>query len=122
MKPSKIVSDPVDRGPFPPEQQVQAKAIACERPNERDEPLSRYALADIALILHQEEIVNSISRSTLCRWYKQDALKPWRYHHWLFQRDPDFVRKATVVLDLYHGFWQGEALGADDYVLSSDEK
>lgn len=74
------------------------------------------------LIMKQEEIVSSISRSTLCRWYKQDALKPWRYHNWLFRRDPEFLSKATVVLDLYHGFWNGEALGADDYVISADEK
>ena len=72
--------------------------------------------------MQQEKIVSSISRSTLCRWYKQDALKPWRYHNWLFRRDPEFLAKATVVLDLYHGFWAGEALGPDDYVISADEK
>ena len=101
---------------------MQAKAIACERPAEREAPLSRYALGDIVLILKAEGIVTSISRSTLCRWYKQDALKPWRYHNWLFRRDTRFLEKASVVLDLYHGNWAGEALGPDDYVLSADEK
>jgi len=72
--------------------------------------------------MQREEIVSSISVSTLCRWYKQDALKPWRYHNWLFPRDPQFLQKATVVLDLYHGLWQGEPLGPDDYLLSADEK
>lgn len=72
--------------------------------------------------MQREKIVKSISPSTLCRWYKQDALKPWRYHNWLFPRDPHFLQKATVVLDLYHGFWQGQPLGPDDYVLSADEK
>jgi hypothetical protein len=101
---------------------VQAKAIACERPQERGEPLGRYSLGDIVLIMKREEIVSSISRSTLCRWYKQDALKPWRYRSWLFPRDPRFLAKATVVLDLYHGFWAGERLGPDDYLISADEK
>jgi hypothetical protein len=52
----------------------------------------------------------------------QDALKPWRYRYWLFPRDPDFVQKACVVLDLYAGFWQGQRLGPNEYVLSVDEK
>jgi hypothetical protein len=79
-------------------------------------------LGDIVLILQREEIVSSISRSTLCRWYNQDALKPWRYHYWLFRREPAFLTKATVVLDLYHRLWAGQALGPDDYVISADEK
>jgi hypothetical protein len=37
-------------------------------------------------------------------------------------RDPDFAAKAGRVLDLYEGLWQGQALGANDYVISSDEK
>ena len=84
--------------------------------------MSRYSLADIGLIMQQEKIVSSISRSSLCRWYKQDALKPWRYHNWLFSRDPEFLTKATLVLNLYQGMWAAEALGADDYVISADEK
>ncbi len=119
---SKIVLVPAVRRFFPPEQQVQAKAIACERPADRNEPLSRYSLGDIALIMKKEQIVSSISQSTLCRWYKQDALKPWRYHNWLFPRDPQFLSKASVILNLYHGFWDGNPLGEDDYVLSADEK
>jgi hypothetical protein len=66
--------------------------------------------------------VTTISRSTLWRWYKRDALKPWRYRQWLFPRDPLFLAKATVILNLYHGWWQGEPLGPDDFVISADEK
>jgi len=101
---------------------AQAKAIACESPTERKEPLARYSLGDIVLIMKQEGIVSQISRSTLCRWYQEDALRPWRYRQWLFPRDPLFLEKASVVLDLYQGIWQGERLGTDDYVLSADEK
>ena len=105
---------------FPPGQQAQA--IACEWPKQRDQPLSRYSLADIQGVLEQESIVERISRSTLCRWLKQAALKPWKYRSWLFPRDPDFESKAGRVLDLYQGQWEGSPLGEDDYVLNADEK
>ena len=84
--------------------------------------MARYSLGDIALVMKREGIVPEISRSTLSRWYQADALRPWRYRQWLFPRDPRFMEKAIVVLDLYHGFWQGQPLGPDDYVLSADEK
>ena len=67
-------------------------------------------------------IVAQISGTTLWRWLSQDALRPWRHRSWIFPRDPDFVRKAGRVLDLYHRRWQGKALGPHDYVLSTDEK
>jgi hypothetical protein len=50
------------------------------------------------------------------------ALKPWRYDHWLFPRDPQFAAKAAVLLELYAGRWQGQPLREGDCVLSSDEK
>ena len=37
-------------------------------------------------------------------------------------RDPNFEAKASPILDLYAGVWQGQPLGERDYVLSSDEK
>jgi hypothetical protein len=40
----------------------------------------------------------------------------------LFAQYPQFAEKAGVILDLYAGLWQGEALGANDYILSADEK
>jgi hypothetical protein len=79
-------------------------------------------LIDIAQVMEAEGIVESIHPSTLSRWFAQDALRPWRYHSWLFSRDPHFVEKASRVLDLYHGIWQGEPLRPDDAVLSADEK
>jgi hypothetical protein len=32
------------------------------------------------------------------------------------------ILKARGVLELYAGFWQGEALTDSDYVISADEK
>jgi hypothetical protein len=70
----------------------------------------------------QEEGLDHLSPGSLARILAENALKPWRYSYWLFPRDPDFIDKACVVLDLYAGFWQGQPLGPDEYVLSVDEK
>ena len=67
-------------------------------------------------------IVAKISDTTVWRWLSQDALRPWRHRTWIFPRDPQFARKAGVVLDLYQRRWRGTALGPRDYVLSTDEK
>ncbi|MFB7591867.1 transposase [Streptomyces sp. NPDC056169] len=50
------------------------------------------------------------------------ALKPWQYQSWIFIRDPAFAAKAARVLDLYARVWDGLPLGADQYVISADEK
>ena len=66
--------------------------------------------------------MSSISESTVGRWLRADALRPWRYRSWIFPRDPSFQPKAGPVLDLYQGWWKGEPLGPDDYAISADEK
>ena len=64
----------------------------------------------------------SVSASTVRRWLAADAIKPWQHRSWIFPRDPDFGIKAARVLDLYARSWQGQQLGADEYVISADEK
>jgi hypothetical protein len=59
---------------------------------------------------------------TLQRILDENALKPWRYRYWLYPRDPEFVPKACLVLDLYAGVWDDAPLRPDDYVISADEK
>ncbi len=103
-------------------QQAQVKAIACELPAERGIPLSRFSHADLAAEAVDSGVVQDISASTVRRWLNRDAIRPWRYRSWIFPRDPDFAVKAGRVLDLYARTWQGELLGPDDYVISSDEK
>lgn len=56
------------------------------------------------------------------RWLDQDAIKPWQHRSWIFITDPDFRPKAERVLDLYARTRDGEPLGADEYVISADEK
>ena len=67
-------------------------------------------------------ICESISQATVRRWLSEDALKPWQYQSWIFISDPDFATKAGRVLDLYARVWEGKPLGANDFVISADEK
>jgi hypothetical protein len=63
-----------------------------------------------------------VSVSTIWRILDRAALKPWRSRSWLFPRDPQFAEKAGRVLDLYAGWWDGQPLTPNEYVLSADEK
>jgi len=101
---------------------MEIKALACEIPAKRQLPFSRLSHADIAQQAVNSGIVASISGATVWRWLSADAIKPWSYRSWLFPRDPDFAEKAGIVLDLYHGIWEGKPLEANDYVISADEK
>ena len=102
-------------------EKVLVKAIACELPATRGLPLSRLSLAD----LHREarrELRPCPSRSTIGRWLREDAIKPWQHRMWVTPRDPDFREKASRALDLYGGTWRGTPLGPGDIVLCGDEK
>jgi transposase len=98
------------------------KALACEPPERRDVPLSRWSSLELAAQAKSEGLVESISSSTVRRWLAAAAIKPWRYQSWIFPRDPDFAQKAARVLDLYARVFDGVALGPNDYVISADEK
>lgn len=107
---------------YGPKERAQVVAIVCETLEAHQLPLSRFSITDLQRIVVQEEELARLSHASLGRILKQNALKPWQYRYWLFPRDPDFVTKACVVLDLYAGFWQGQRLGPDEYLLSADEK
>jgi hypothetical protein len=97
------------------------KATACELVAQTKQPLSRQSLADVTARVRQA-LAKPISRSTVWRILDRDAIKPWQYKYWIFPRDPHFVEKAGLILDLYAGHWQGQPLGPRDYILSADEK
>ena len=107
---------------FPPQVAIEVKALACQLPSEFDKPLSRFTARELAHLVIERGIAASISGMTVWRWLNEDAIKPWQYRSWIFPRDPDFQKKAGVVLDLYHRIWQGQTLGKDEYVISADEK
>lgn len=101
---------------------IEVKALACELPYIHGIPLSRFSINEIHREVITQGIVAQISGATLWRWLHSDAISPWQYRSWIFPRDPDFLEKATCVLDLYEGFWNGKPLNPTDYVLSADEK
>jgi transposase len=107
---------------FPAAVVTACKAIACELPATRGVPLGRWSLAELRTELLATGLIDEVSTTTLWRWLDEDPIKPWRHRSWIFPRDPDFAAKAGVVLDLYQRVFQGAELGADEYVISADEK
>ena len=107
---------------FTPAQVAEIKALACQLPAETGTPLSRWCGPDLAAEVVDRGIVPAISAATIRRTLAADTIKPWQHQSWIFIRDPDFAAKATRVLGLYARIYQGVALSADEYVLSSDEK
>jgi hypothetical protein len=63
-----------------------------------------------------------ISGTTVWRWLCEEAIRPYYHRSWNFPCAPDFANKAGRVLDLYEGWWEGEPLGPEEYVISADEK
>ena len=104
------------------QERAQVIAIVCETLHDRELPLSRFSIVDLHRVVVKEEGLADLSHGSLARILAENVLKPWRYSYWLFPRDPDFVSKACIVLDLYAGFWEGQRLGPDEYVLTADEK
>ena len=100
---------------------AEAVALACALPAETGVPLSRWSCPELARELAARCQV-AASASTIRRWLADDALKPWQHRSWISVRDPEFAAKAAVVLDLYAGIWDGQPLGAGDYVICADEK
>jgi transposase len=101
---------------------MEIKALACQLPKDLGLPFSRLTHNEIAYQAVQRGIVASISGATVWRWLSADAIRPWCYRSWIWPRDPQFAEKASRVLDLYHGIWNGNPLGSRDYVISMDEK
>jgi hypothetical protein len=69
-----------------------------------------------------ERGLTEASASTIWRWLHEDAIRPWQVRSWIFRRDPDFLAKASRVLDLYARRFEGRRLRPDEYVISADEK
>jgi hypothetical protein len=119
--PSRIDQDAAESRIFPPLDRAFVKAMACEVVAETSLPISRQSLADLT-DRARNVLGKQISRTSVWRVLHEDAIKPWQYEHWIFPRDPAFAEKAGPILELYAGHWEGQPLGAKDFVLSSDEK
>jgi transposase len=104
---------------FPAVAAAEVKAMACALPAETGVPLARWSCAELNTEAVKRAVVESVSASTVRRWLREDAIKPWQYRSWIFPRDPDFAVKAGRVLDLYDRLWDGQPLRDDEYVIRS---
>src|SRR5260370_569924 len=57
---------------------AQVKAMACEPPEDRDVPQSRWSAADLAAQAVQEGLAEAVSRSTGRGGLGKDAVRAWR--------------------------------------------
>jgi transposase len=101
-------------------QRTQVIALACSPPRQYGKPWQRWSGEKLAQVAVEQQIVAAIAPSTIRRWLRADKIKPWRYHSWQHSTDPQFVEKATPVLDLYA---QAPALQAHgELTVCTDEK
>ncbi|WP_239342397.1 helix-turn-helix domain-containing protein, partial [Frankia sp. CiP3] len=103
-------------------ERAEVCALACRLPAHTGVPLARWSGPELATELTSRGLTGPISPSSVRRILAEHPVKPWQYQSWIFPRDPDFAAKATVVLDLYQGFYQGRPLGPHDRVISVDAK
>jgi transposase len=95
-------------------------ALACQLPATTGVPLSRWTAPELAAELTAQGLAVGISPSSVGRILAEHPIKPWQYQSWVFPRDPDFAARATVILDLYQGYYQGKRLRPGDRVVSVD--
>jgi transposase len=97
-------------------------AMACQLPAATGVPLARWSCPELAAELAGRGLTGPISASSVRRILAEHPVKPWQYQSWIFPRDPDFAARATVVLDLYQGYYQGKRLRPGDRIISVDAK
>jgi hypothetical protein len=105
---------------FTPLQRAQITALACSAPRPHGKPWPRWSGEKLAQVAIAQQTVEHIAPGTIRTWLRQDKIKPWRYHTWQGSTDPQFVDKASPVLDLYE---HAPALATPgEAVVCSDEK
>jgi hypothetical protein len=105
---------------FPLLDRALVQAMACEAVAQTGLPIGRQSIADLT-DRARKALGKPIGRSSVWRILHDDAIEPRQYEHWILPRDPAFADKASPILELYAGVWEGQPLGAKDYVISSDE-
>lgn len=105
---------------FPSIQRAQITALACTLPVESGRPLSRWSSSELVKEAVRRGIVSSIAASTVRDWLRADKIKPWQRHSWQKSTDPEFLKKATVALNLYA---RAKALSRrGEIIVCADEK
>jgi transposase len=97
-------------------------ALACQLPAATGVPLSRWTAPELAAELAAQGLARPISPSSVLRILAEHPIKPWRYQSWIFPRAPGFAAKATVILGLYQGYYQGKRLRPGDQIVCVDAK
>jgi transposase len=97
-------------------------ALACQLPAATGVPLARWSGPELAAELAAQGLAGPISPSSVLRILAEHPIKPWQYQSWIYPRDPDFAAKATVILGLYQGYYQGKRLRPGDRIICVDAK
>jgi transposase len=97
-------------------------ALACQLPAATGVPLARWSGPELAAEVIKAGLACQISPSSVLRILAEHPIKPWQYQSWVCPRDPDFAAKATVILDLYQGYYRGKRLRPGDQIISVDAK
>ena len=97
-------------------------ALACQLPAATGVPLSRWTGPELLAEVTRAGAGGELSVSSVLRILAGHPVKPWQYQSWISPRDPDFAARASVILDLYQGFYQGKRLRPGDRILSVDAK
>ena len=97
-------------------------ALACQLPAATGVPLARWSGPELAAEITKAGLAGPISPSSVLRILAEHPIKPWQYRSWIYPRDPDFAAKATVILDLYQGYYQGKRLAPGDQIICVDAK
>lgn len=108
------------RRTFTPLQRAQIIALACSAPRQHGKAWQRWSGEKLAQVAIEQQIVERIAPGTIRTWLRADKIKPWRYHSWQHSTDPQFVEKATPVLDLYAQAQSLQARG--EITVCTDEK
>jgi hypothetical protein len=85
-------------------------------------PLSRWTGPELLAEITKAGLGCQLSVPSVLRILAEHPVKPWQYQSWISPRDPDFAARASVILDLYQGFYRGKRLRPGDRILSVDAK
>ena len=97
-------------------------ALACQLPAATGVPLSRWTGPELQAEIIKAGLGRQLSVSSVLRILAEHPVKPWQYQSWICPRDPDFAARASVILDLYQGFYRGRRLRPGDRILAVDAK
>lgn len=105
---------------FPAITRVEVTALACSNPSDHGQVWQRWSAEKLSQVEVQEGKVEKISASTVRRWLRADAIKPWQYHLWQKPSDPQLVQKGAPVMVLYEK--APEVAKQGEMTCSVDEK